>query len=75
MSYHKVNILSLHNQIIVYPVTGMNNYTYDTKGHGDNERKIIEDQNEHSLSDNTDISALNRTDQSTLSDIDYTICY
>ena len=48
-------------------MTGMNNSKYDTKGQSDTERKIVAYQD---LSDNTEISVLNRTDQSTLSNID-----
>ena len=59
-----------NNQTIVCPVTGMNNYKYDTKGHCDNESRTIAGQNLHALSDITTTSALNRTDQSALNNID-----
>ena len=64
-----------NNQIIVCPVTGMNNYKYDTKGHCDNESRTIAGQNSHALSDITATSALNRTDQSALNNIDPDINY
>ena len=53
----------------------MNNYKYDTKDHCDNESSTIGGQNDHALSDNTETSALNRTDQSTLTNIDPHINY
>ena len=43
------------NQNIVYPVTGMNNYKYDTKGH----RNTIADHDAECLSNNTTYSFLN----------------
>ena len=61
-----------NNQIIVCPVTDMNNYKYDIKGHCDNESITIAGQNDHDLSDITENSALNRTDQSALGNIDQT---
>ena len=66
------NIFTFHpsnNQIIVCPMTGMNNYKYDTKGHFDNESRTIAGQNYHALSDITETSTLNRTDQSALNNI------
>ena len=58
-----------NNQIIVCPVAGMNNYKYDPKGHCDNESRTIAGQNDQALSDITETSALNRTDQSALNNI------
>ena len=40
-----------NNQIIVCPVTDINNYKYDIKGHCDNESITIAGQNDHDLSD------------------------
>ena len=62
-----------NNQIIVCPVTGMNKYKYNTKGHCDNESRTIAGQNYHALSDIT--AALNSTDQSALNNIDSDINY
>ena len=59
-----------NTQIIVHPVTGMTKYKYDTKGHRNTDRKIIADQNDHGLSNNSNNSSLNRTDQSVLRNID-----
>ena len=70
MSYKKITFHPSNNQIIVCPVTGMNNYKYDTKGHYNNESRTISGQNDHALSDITETSALNRTDQSALNNID-----
>ena len=65
-----------NNQIIVCHVTDMNNYKYDIKGHCDNESITMAGQNDHDLSDITENnSALNRTDQSALSNIDPDIIY
>ena len=41
-------------------------YKYDTKGHRNTDRKVIADQNDHGLSNNSNNSSLNRTDQSAL---------
>ena len=51
----------------------MNTYKYDTKGHCDKESRNIAGQNDHAPSDIT--SALNRTDQSALNNIDPEINY
>ena len=64
-----------NNQIIDCPVTGMNIYKYNTKGHCDKESGTIAGQNDHALSDITETSALNRTDQSALNNIDPDINY
>ena len=51
-----IKIFTFHpsnNQFIVCPVTGMNNYKYDTKGNCDNESRTIAGQNDHALSDIT----------------------
>ena len=64
-----------NNQIIVCPVAGMNNYKYDTKGHCDNESRTIAGQNDRDVNDITETSALNRTDQSALNNIDPDISY
>ena len=63
-TFHKNN-----TQIIVYLVTDMTNFKYDTKGHCITDRKIIADQNDHGLSNNSNNSSLNRTDQSVLHNI------
>ena len=59
-----------NTQIIVCPVTGMTKYKYDNKGHRNTDRKIIAVQNVHGLSNNSNNSSLNRTDQSVLRNID-----
>ena len=64
-----------NNQIILCPVTGINNHKYDTKRHRDTERKITADQDYQTLSNNTNDSPLNRTDLSALSSIDPDINY
>ena len=48
-----------NTQIIVYFVTGMTKYMYDTKGHRNTDR-----------TNNSNNSSLNRTDQSALRNID-----
>ena len=53
----------------------MNNHKYDTKGHHDTERKITAYQDDQVLSNNTTDSSLNRTDLSSLSNIDPDINY
>ena len=54
---HLIQIFTFNpsnNQIIVCPVTGMNNYyKYDIKCHCDNESITIAGQNNHALSDIT----------------------
>ena len=73
-----INIFTFHpsnNQIIVCPVTGINKYKYDTKGHCDKESRTIAGQNDHALSGITETSALIRTDQSALNNIDPDINY
>ena len=42
-----------NNQIILCPVTGVNNHKYDTKGHRNTKRKITADQDDQVLSNNT----------------------
>ena len=69
-AFHQKN-----TQIIVYPVIGMTKYKYDTKGHRNTGCKIIADQNDHGLSNNSNNSSLNRTDQSALRNIDPDINY
>ena len=58
------------NQTIVYPVTGMNNYKHDTKGHRNTKHNTIADHHAECLSNNTTYYSLNRTDASALSNID-----
>ena len=53
----------------------MNHHKYDTKDHPNTERKITADEDDQILSNNTNDSSLNRTDLSTLSNIDPDINY
>ena len=71
----KITFNPSNNQIIVCPVTDMNNYKYDIKGHCNNESITIVGQHKHALSNITEITALNRTDQSALSNKDPDINY
>ena len=67
-----------NTQIIVYPVTGMTKYKYDAKGstsYGNTDSKIIADQKDHGLSNTSNNSSLNRTDQSVLRNIDLDMNY
>ena len=60
-----IKIFTFHpsdNQIIVCPVTGMNDYKYDAKGNCDKESITIAGHNDYAFSDITETSALNRTD-------------
>ena len=59
-----------NTQIIVYPVTGMTKYKDDTKCHRSTDHTIIADWNDNGLSNNSNNSSLNRTDQSALRNID-----
>ena len=64
-----------NTQIIVYPITGMTKNKYDTKCHRNTDCKIIADQNDHVLSNNSNNSSLNRTDQNALRNIDSDMNY
>ena len=48
----------------------MTKYNYDAKGHCNTYHTLIADQNDHGLSNHSNNSSLNRTDQSALRNID-----